>query len=214
MAPKIDLPGVCQTDSEGEESDGGEDVFTAGPGLLPCVSDGELEPEGRTPGFYASFLEESAALGTPFGGSEALWTPEAPATVEQAPPPTRKRSRAQDAPLALPAPADEAEAPTEARRNRSGRRPAGAGGNGGKRWSPEEDAVLRVAVAENRGAPNKRSQNGIWWMDIQKRATLEYPALLRHLPADIAKTGSKTLSKRWCQYLCPDDQVNKERVWR
>ena len=82
------------------------------------------------------------------------------------------------------------------------------------RWTPEEDAVLRVAVAENRGAPNMRSQNGIWWMDIQKRATAEYPALLRHLPADITKTGSKVLSKRWCQYVNPADQKNKARKWR
>ena len=80
------------------------------------------------------------------------------------------------------------------------------------RWTPEEDAQLTRAVAENRRAPDKRSQNGIRWCDIKRRAPIEYPLLMRHL-SDI--TGSsKTLAKRWCQYLGPDDQKNKARKWR
>jgi hypothetical protein len=213
---KIDPAGAYDTEAEGEESDGGEDVFAAGPGLMPGLSDGMLEPEACTPKAFASFLEESAALGSPFGGSEALWAQEPPGTVEHAPAPTRKRSRGQDVePLALPAPVDEeAPVPRKARGSRSGRRPAASGGGGRTRWTPEEDAVLRVAVAENRGSVNNRSTNGIKWMKIQKRATAEYPALLRHLPADITKTGSKVLSKRWCQYVNPADQKNKARKWR
>ena len=79
------------------------------------------------------------------------------------------------------------------------------------RWTSDEDAVLRIAVSENRKTPDKRSQNGIQWAAIQRRAPLEYPLLMRHLTG--AK-GSKTLAKRWCQYLNPDDQLNKARRWR
>lgn len=79
------------------------------------------------------------------------------------------------------------------------------------RWTSDEDAMLRIAVSENRKTPDKRSQNGIQWAAIQHRAPLEYPLLLRHLTS---ARGSKTLSKRWCQYLNPDDQLNKARRWR
>jgi hypothetical protein len=78
------------------------------------------------------------------------------------------------------------------------------------RWTDIEDAVLRLAVRENRGPPDKRSQNGIRWAKIQRRAPEEYPALLRHLTS----RGCKTLAKRYLQYLCPEEQSNKERVWR
>ena len=81
----------------------------------------------------------------------------------------------------------------------------------GLRWTPEEDAVLARAVRENRKAPDKRSLNGIMWAVIARRAPTDYPELLRHLTA---AEGSKTCSKRWCQFLCPDDQVNKNRKWR
>ena len=237
-----ELAGVCPTDSEGEESDGGEDdLLNDGvPDESAYMSEGEAV--GTPKRVFMSFMEESAVMGTPLGGSEAQWASrEPPATVEQVPPPARKRSRdtdapparkrsrAQDAPLALPALADEdapaeaseeaeaqAPVPRAARKNRSGRRPAAAGGGRGahKRWTPEDDAALIKAVSENRGSVNNRSTNGIKWMRIQKRATLEYPLLLRHLPADIEETGSKTLSKRWCQYVNPADQKNKARVWR
>jgi hypothetical protein len=87
----------------------------------------------------------------------------------------------------------------------SGPRPAASPAQHGARgaalrWTPEEDAVLAVAVAENRKAPDKRSLNGIQWAAIQRRAHAEYPLLLRHLTS---ARGSKTCAKRWCQYLNP-----------
>lgn len=82
---------------------------------------------------------------------------------------------------------------------------------GANRWTAEEDAQLALAVSENRRAPDKRSKNGILWADIARRADEEYPLLKRHLATS---RNSKTLSKRWCQYLCPDDQLNKGRKWR
>ena len=88
---------------------------------------------------------------------------------------------------------------------------------GARRWTPEEDAMLTRAVAENRGAPDGRSMNGIRWVDIKERALAEYPLLVNHLPPmenTRAVMGSKALSKRWCQFLCPADQVNKDRKWR
>ena len=79
------------------------------------------------------------------------------------------------------------------------------------RWTAEEDAALAKAVSENRKAPDKRSLNGIQWAAIQRRAATDYPLLMRHLTS---ARGSKTCAKRWCQYLCPDDQANKNRKWR
>jgi hypothetical protein len=79
------------------------------------------------------------------------------------------------------------------------------------RWTAEEDAALALAVSQNRKAPDKRSLNGIQWAAIQRRAATDYPLLMRHLTS---ARGSKTCAKRWCQYLCPDDQANKNRKWR
>lgn len=78
------------------------------------------------------------------------------------------------------------------------------------RWTSEEDAALILAVSENRGAPDKRSLNGIRWAAIIRRAPTEYPQLMRHLTS----RGTKTLAKRYCQYLRPEDQLNKARIWR
>ena len=78
------------------------------------------------------------------------------------------------------------------------------------RWTAEEDDELRRAVSENRGAPTKKSVSGIRWAEIQRRAPLEYTLLMRHLTTP----SSKCLSKRWCQFLSPDDQPNKARKWR
>jgi hypothetical protein len=78
------------------------------------------------------------------------------------------------------------------------------------RWTPQEDEQLARAVREHRGSPDKRSKNGIRWADIKRAVPTEYPLLARHL----ADPKGKTLSKRWCQYLCADDQMNKERIWR
>lgn len=91
-------------------------------------------------------------------------------------------------------------------RARQPRQPRGAA----MHWTPEEDAALIQAVSENRGVPDKRSLNGIRWADIIRRAPAEYPQLMRHLTS----RGSKTLPKRYCQYLNPDDQTNKARIWR
>ena len=81
---------------------------------------------------------------------------------------------------------------------------------GAIRWTPTEDDVLRLAVEQNRGSPDKRSKTGIRWAEIQRRAPKEYPDLLRHLTA----RGCKTLAKRYLQYLSPHEQINKDRVWR
>jgi hypothetical protein len=78
------------------------------------------------------------------------------------------------------------------------------------RWTPEEDAALIQAANENRGAPDKRSLNGIRWADICRRAPNEYPSLVRH----IRRRATKTLAKRYCQYLRPEEQLNKARIWR
>jgi hypothetical protein len=78
------------------------------------------------------------------------------------------------------------------------------------RWTPEEDAALIQAASENRGAPDKRSLNGIRWAAICRRAPNEYPLLVRH----IRRRATKTLAKRYCQYLRPEEQLNKARIWR
>lgn len=78
------------------------------------------------------------------------------------------------------------------------------------RWTTEEDDELRRAVTENRGSATKKSISGIRWAEIQRRAPLEYLLLMRHLTTP----SSKCLSKRWCQFLSPDDQPNKARKWR
>lgn len=78
------------------------------------------------------------------------------------------------------------------------------------KWSAEEDAELRRAVAENTCEPNHKSKNGILWTQIQRLAPRRYPLLLPHLTA----AHSKTLAKRWGQFLCPPEQRNPERTWR
>ena len=78
------------------------------------------------------------------------------------------------------------------------------------RWTAEEDEELKRAVTETRGAPTKKSVSGIRWAEIQRRAPSEYLLLMRHLTTP----SSKCLSKRWCQFLSPDDQPNKARKWR
>ena len=79
------------------------------------------------------------------------------------------------------------------------------------RWTAEEDAALARAVARYRGAPDKNCLTGIRWSEIARRAPHEFPVLMRHLTH--TKHG-KTLARRWCQYVCPADQLNKKRRWR
>jgi hypothetical protein len=78
------------------------------------------------------------------------------------------------------------------------------------KWTEEEDEELRRAVAENTCEPNHKSQNGILWTQIQRLAPRRYPLLMPHLTT----MHSKTLAKRWGQFLCPPEQRNTQRTWR
>jgi hypothetical protein len=78
------------------------------------------------------------------------------------------------------------------------------------KWTEEEDEELRRAVAENTCEPNHKSQNGILWTQIQRLAPRRYPLLMPHLTT----MHSKTLAKRWGQFLCPPELRNTQRTWR
>ena len=79
------------------------------------------------------------------------------------------------------------------------------------RFASGEDALLRRAVADNRGLPNKKSPNGIKWRAINEQAMAgAYGEALR---ARVTSLGSKVLSKRWW-LICPADYPNRKRKIR
>ena len=83
----------------------------------------------------------------------------------------------------------------------------------GLRFTPIKDAALRELVALCRVPVGDKYANGISWADGNRLVLSGDPrftCLWRH----VSNEKSKTLRKRYLQYVSPEEQCNKKRKWR